>query len=159
MTPDFKKNLLLGTIKTNENKHISVYVFVKYVNNRLSIRGVEGPLISGNCLGSCGQINMHLDASEINLALDWTKDSAAKLWAIWNRWHLNDLQPGDPAQMDWLRANPDTTEDYLERKAALKAAGLGDHYGTKWWREEVPADVLNWLRGLPERKCPGPWGA
>lgn len=158
MTAAFKKTLRVGTAQIG-NRRASVYIFVKFNGSELSITGVEGPLASGNALGSCGQIDMHLKPAMIAPAAAWSMTDIEKLWTIWDRWHLNHMQSGDAAQMAWLHANPDVPMDFKARKAALAAAGLGDHYGSKWWIEAVPSDVLDWLKALPDsdKPVPGLW--
>jgi hypothetical protein len=79
-------------------------------NNKLalSISGVEGPLHSGNCLGSCGQIEMgfkhknpaHDDTrsdlispADIEFAPGWSNRMWLEFLEIWHEWHMNDCRP------------------------------------------------------------------
>ena len=71
---------------------------------------------------------------------------------------------GSPAQEAYLRLNPvsftypDTHYEAATR--ALDAAGLnpeGERYGSKWWREDVPEDVLVWLAALPDADRKPAW--
>jgi hypothetical protein len=74
---------------------------------------------------------------------------AARMVAIWRRWHLNDMKAGTPAQEAWLRDHPMQftypQSHYEEASKALAAAGLnpdnGYSYGSKWLCEEIPADI------------------
>lgn len=51
------KTVRLGTTKLWK-RNANVFCKIQFVDGKLSITGVEGPLKSGNCLGSCGQIVM-----------------------------------------------------------------------------------------------------
>ena len=157
-----EKVVRIGTVKTHGGRGASVYCRITYESDRLSISGVVGPLPGGNCLGSCGQINMHWTPI-VNYAKGWTPSMVKRFLDIWNRWHLNDTRPGTPEQMDYVRnyrknharANYD---DYDEICNALKNAGLYEvirddgtlyKYGHALIFEPVPADVLQFLDSLP----------
>lgn len=117
--------------------------------------------------GSCGQIIVSNPRLVDQLAADWTRSKVARLAAIWDRWHLNDMQAGTPAQMDCLRAaNPDgerKPDYYGWAKATLGAAGLdpdpatGYVYGTKWLSETIPAEIIDELRAMPPTKKTPAW--
>lgn len=94
----FKKVVRIGSFVPSwykVNKHVHIFCKIEYSEGRLSISGVEGPLPSGNAVGSCGQIDMHLrDKQEtITPASDWDRDMLAKFFAVWQEWHLNDMSP------------------------------------------------------------------
>lgn len=179
-----QKTVRLGTIKQWEGgRWISVYCRIEYKDGKLSISGVEGPLPSGNCLGSCGQIDMHLRAeqSKIKLAPGWTRAKLAKFFEVWKKWHLNDMRAGTPEQMAEL-AKHDYSKSgngshYLWACDVLDKAGLLTvpnptpapqdavsrqwpstyKYGSAWLREEVPADVIEFLMGLPNSDRTPAW--
>lgn len=69
-----------------------VYARIEYTDGKLSICGVEGPLASGNCRGSCGQIAMQDPPHIDELAPGWTRTMLREFWDIWDEWHLNDMQ-------------------------------------------------------------------
>lgn len=107
---------------------------------KLSISGVEGPLYNGNCLGSCGQIDMHLKpTSFVQFGPGWDAGKIAKFLEIWGQWHLNDMEAGSPRQRAFLRAKKAEImkTDQLIQEAphayAIKA-GFKDHYSMvcKW---------------------------
>lgn len=156
------KVVRIGSVKTYGGRWASVYCIIEYKNGRLSISGVVGPLHSGNCLGSCGQIIMSWTPI-VKYAKGWTPSMVNRFLDVWDRWHLNDLQAGTPEQMDYVRnyrknharAN---YSDYEELCSALKTAGLYEviradgalyKYGHGWIFEPVPADVLQFLDSLP----------
>lgn len=70
-----------------------VYAKIKYADGKLSITGVEGPLASGNCRGSCGQIDMHKPHID-ELAPGWTRAMLRRFWDVWQEWRLNDMRQG-----------------------------------------------------------------
>lgn len=161
----FKHHILAGTIpnpRRSDGQRCKVFVTVKWGNHlnpthpfTLSVSGVVGPYVSGNCAGSCGQC---LDVLTDPAFRPADGIDAKRLHDVWNRWHLNDMRAGSPAQEAYLREHPVTAtypESHYEKvKAALAAAGLqpdnGYSYGSAWLREEVPADVLEWLHALPQ---------
>lgn len=157
---DFRKVVRLGTAN---GRAYSIYCKIEYQNGRLSISGVEGPTASGNALGSCGQIDTHLrnEQQSIKLAPGWTRAKLRMFFEVWERWHLNDMKAGSAEQEQWLRDNPIPAEEYAYPKShytvaskKLANAGLnpdsdGYTYGSAWKREEVPADVLEFLLSLP----------
>lgn len=136
------------------------YCSIKFDDGILSITGVEGPRKGGNCTGTCGQIVMsELDVKEYGK--DWDVDLVAKFREVWNRWHLNDLVPGTPKQMEYLRATPGCGRDYSTDCKMLEQANLlvddGYKYGSGWRREEVPEDVIEWLMALPDSPTKPAW--
>lgn len=168
---DFRKVVRLGTANTYNGRAYSIYCKIEYENGRLSISGVEGPLASGNALGSCGQIDMHLrnEQKSIKLAPGWTRAKLRQFFDVWERWHLNDMKAGSVEQETWLRENPIAKEEYAYPKShyevaskKLADAGLnpdstGYLYGHAWKHEEVPADVLDFLRSLPNTDKQPAW--
>lgn len=70
---------------------------------------------------------------------------------VWDRWHLNDMNAGSPAQEAALRAKfPKDSGSYELHIAYLKEIGIyndpdldGYKYGSKWLREELPQEVLD----------------
>lgn len=170
MTSNFSKTVRLGTVKIG--RWVSVYCKIKLEDGKLSISGVEGPTPSGNAVGGCGQINMRMNARYVagmRPAPGWSRSSIRRFLAIWGRWHLNDMKAGSAAQEEWLRANPIDKAEYAYPKsryevasAKLAAACLnpdadGYRYGTAWKREEVPAEVVEWLRSLPDTDKTPAW--
>lgn len=159
---NFIKTVRLGAVDIGTKVPASVFCAIKFEDGRLSITGVEGPLSSGNCRGSCGQIVMHLkDAGRdawADFAPGWDACKVSLFLIAWDRWHLNDMKAGSPAQEAWLEDNPVSAvypeSHYKKACSALAAAGLhpdadGYLYGSAWKREEVPAEVLDFLRNLP----------
>ncbi len=77
-----------------------VYCEIEFERGELSITGVEGPLPSGNALGSCGQINVGLTPEQIvKFNKGWDADIMAKFLSVWSEWHLNHMKPGCEHQM------------------------------------------------------------
>lgn len=168
---NFTKIIRIGTRRDYaEQRAFSVFCKITWTDGRLSITGVEGPTRDGNAIGGCGQIVMSLtepgtNAEWVTFADGWDLEKARAFLAVWDRWHLNDMQAGDPEQRAYLRANPVEArgDHYTAACAALAAAGLhpnpatGYRYGSGWLREEVPADVLDYLRNLPDTDRTPAW--
>lgn len=106
-TTAFKKVLHVGDENVSYSKtrtrFVPVFARVEYgADGRLSISGVVGPRATGNCVGSCGQINMsfkeydkrgHMTLNDLRLAPGWTRAKLRQFFDIWDRWHLNDMSP------------------------------------------------------------------
>jgi hypothetical protein len=165
-----KRTLNPGSIKTHTGRRVPVFVTVSYVDGRLSITGVEGPMAGGNCYGGCGQIGGHAGRA---LTVDayapgWTPELVAQLDKVWHDWHLNDMRAGSPRQRAWLAAHPEAGREYKTTLDNLTAAGLSPDaqylhngkpyaYGSAWLSDPVPADVIAFLESLPASTIPNPW--
>lgn len=212
--------------------------------------GVMGPTDSGNCIGSCGQIDMgfaHRNPADddkrysspikpenIRFAPGWSRKQWFDLLDVWKRWHLNDMQAGcEHQRKDWDTSKQLELKDYTwsplfhrfredasagklsadqyegwktvssevlqvtiesrvkwasplanklldagwitEKKTETKAAGwvtesehpegllskpcpvCGYKYGTSWLKEDVPQDVIDWVRSLPDADKQPAW--
>jgi hypothetical protein len=147
----------------------SLFCRIKFADGKLSITGVEGPKRNGDALGACGQIDMH-QWNVTDYAPGWNAAMVSRFREIWHAWHLNDMFAGSPAQRAYLDANPitDRLDHYGKARDALRAAGLSPDpsyvhngkpytYGSAWLREEVPADVIEFLESLPETDQTPAW--
>ena len=166
MAGAFKKTLHLGsTGKTEHNSR--VFCRVEFDGRRLSISGVEGPLRNGDALGGCGQILETLDRLTF-YAPGWDADSVSRFAAYWERWHLNDMRAGTPAQetavKTWLADG--NRYDYDRVCLMLRGKDLNPdksnprdpyRYGTRWLFEAIPLDVLEYLESLPESEVTPAW--
>jgi len=175
------KTIRLGTVAVGR-RAASVFCRIKIEDGKLSISGVEGPLPSGNALGSCGQIDMHLKASSFKtFAPGWNFWKVKKFLDIWARWHLNDMQAGCEHQRaaKWedrridaneLPANHMANRDERgvlaiwvrpdEHKEGLLCAPCevcGYKYGSMWRKEELPADVVGFLQHIPDTDKTPAW--
>lgn len=56
-----------------------------------------------------------------------------------------DVKHPERKTLGWLRP-----EDHPDGLLGAKLEGEAKGYGGQWWREEVPGDVLDWLRSLPD---------
>jgi len=91
-------------------EHPNIFCKITYADGRLSISGVVGPRRSGNCAGSCGQIDQGfahrnpddnddryhnlIQPEQIRFARGWTADRWLDFLDIWQAWHLNDARAG-----------------------------------------------------------------
>lgn len=71
-------------------------------------------------MGGCGQVGI---SRNIVPAKGWTPSMVRALRSAWDRWHLNDMNAGTPAQMEHLRTHGGPME-YGVACDTLKAAGL-----------------------------------
>lgn len=167
----FTKVVRIGTAKTFRGRSYSIFCKITYSEReagQLCISGVEGPTRGGNALGACGQIDMHLknEVAKIAPALGWSHGLIREFLAVWDRWHLNTMKAGTSAQEAHLKAienefpgYPMSHYDWACKR--LDIANLlvdnGYKYGTSWLREEVPEDVLKFLKSLPDTDKQPAW--
>lgn len=114
MENTFEKIIRIGTQKECNSRGVEIdadiFCKIEYRAKKdpekfeLSISGVIAPLSNGNCLGSCGQINMGLNVDEITPAPNWDKDKIEQLLKVWDEWHLNDMNAAtrDMKDAGWL---------------------------------------------------------
>ncbi len=163
------KVVRIGTVHTYGGRGASVYCNITYKNGRLSISGVVGPLPSGNCLGSCGQIIMNW-VPIVKYAKGWNPSMVNRFLDVWRRWHLNDKHDGTPEQMVFVRKyrKNHARATYDELCGVLKTAGLYEivksdgtlyKYGHDLLFEAVPDDVLQFLDSLPVSDKKPAWPA
>jgi hypothetical protein len=168
-------------IRPGKTQDGDVFIEVVYTGGKLSLHGVVGPMRNGNATGSAGQIQDEL----LNLteyAPGWTEELARKLYETWERWHLNDMRAACVHQraMGWDKEPIDPTQPttaygkfYPGQESSswnLKAWAYppighlteacpecGYKYGTAWLKEEVPAEVIDFLNSLPETDRKPAW--
>jgi hypothetical protein len=143
----------------------------------LSITGVEGPTAHGNATGDAGQITGF--AEHIDRWSDgWDAARAEDFTALWRRWHLNDMRPGCAHQMatGWTerRINKDKPatdygyhfpgqsfasynlfgwvrpDEHQQGLLGVPCPTCGAKYGSAWYYEDLPLDIVETLRGWPE---------
>ncbi len=127
----------------------TVYIRIKYSDSKLSFTGVEGPLRNGNALGSCGQINMSLKATEVHCAAGWSQATLQALLDVWDKWHLNDMRAGcmhQQARGETWGSNPGAT-----------CPSCGYVLGSAWVFEPVPYEIIHWLKMLPDSNSTPAW--
>lgn len=163
---DFKKIVRVG--KTADG---NAFAKIEYKAGKLSISGVIGPMSNGDCLGSCGQWVMSMAPQGIDPAPGWTAEIVQLFLQYWDKWHLNDLQAGSPAQMAELEKHkfPGYPKSYYEwAQEILLAAKMNPapdyihngkpyFYGSAWLTVPVPAEVLEFLQGLPDTDITPAW--
>ena len=172
---DFKKIVRLGTQpeyhRRRDDYSANVFCKIEYVNGELSISGVVGPMSNGDAVGSCGQIIIDNDFTQIKPAPGWNKDMIQQFREVWDKWHLNKLQAGSPAQTKWVQQNihdKGINYDYTEVCERLTDAGLNPDsdyihngapykYGHAWLSVDVPTAVLEFLQALPDTDKKPAW--
>lgn len=127
-----------------------LFVTVRFDGRRLSITGVEGPRPNGDCRGGCGQVGIP-DSIRLRDGEGWDLKMVEQLRAVWDEWHLNDMRAGCVHQRA-AKWDPQTS-------VGKPCPECGYRYGWAWLFEEVPADVLEFLRGLPDASedLPAAW--
>ena len=144
------KTLVINPIN---KRNFRVFIKIELTNDgRLSISGVEGPLKSGNCLGGCGQIDIHLkteDPSKWIFTEGWDLQKMQKLLEIWDKWHLNDMRSACEHQ----RSRGET----WQKNPSAVCPDCGYRLGSTWLKEEVPQEIIEWLFALPETTSDYAW--
>lgn len=114
--------------------------------------------ISGNLKNSAGQNNRDIYEKYVMGENEFIKKAELiRLLEIWERYHLNDMRPGTPKQMEALRSREvgeNAIEGYMADSSYLKNVDLyndnGYEYGSAWLFEEIPAEVINELKDIVE---------
>ena len=114
-----------------------------------------GTVSGGQNIDDLAQITDYADG--------WDAEKVRRLTDIWERWHMNYLRPGSPAQMEYLRDSLITVaypESHFHRAiVALEVAGLQPDpghiidgepysYGSLWLKEELPSAIIDELVAL-----------
>ena len=134
------KTVRFGTRKTVGGRFYSVYAHIYYHNGKLTITGVEGPLASGHCLGSAGQIKNYLIDFD-HFAPDWDQSKIQTFATVWDKWHNNDLRP----ECEHQRALGQTWKTH----PSSECDECGYVLGSAWLTEAIPNSVLKHLDKLP----------
>jgi hypothetical protein len=149
------KHVIMPIMKwTKRDREYYVHIQIVYENGHLNIHGVEGALASGDCLGACGQIDVHLRheilGEDYVLVPPWTEEMFRKLLDLWDKWHLNDKHAGCEHQRElgWEK-------DGYDKHPSEPCPICGYEYGSDWHTIPVPADVVTWLFTLPKaaKRC------
>lgn len=126
-----------------EDSLIRFTIEIEYKDDRLSITGDGREKVKGRWHEWCG--------GQVYDELFERFPESTELVEIWKRWHLNDLNAGDPIQESYLRVHG-RGKDYEESCSILFEAGLLEHngykYGTAWKFETVPEYILKKLRSF-----------
>jgi hypothetical protein len=158
----FAKVINPGIVDIGRSKGANLYCKIELNDGRLSISGVEGPLPSGNALGSCGQINMHQwNFKKLNKG--WNSSLVNKFRKTWEEWHLNDMVAGSPKQQAAIKEWEAKGNKYEYTAICEMLKELGLHidesyihdgkpyqYGTAWLSKELPNEVISFLASLPK---------
>lgn len=176
-----KNTIMPGYLPDGRNNAlVPVHITVEFCGGRLSICGVVGAKSNGDCHGSAGQCRNELLRGDFTCANGWTIDEVQKLYRLWERWHLNDIRPECEHQraLGWRELAKKKLDNgeraghtyYDEYKGAAYASkhpeGIlckpcpvcGYEYGSKWLKEDVPADVIDWLFHRPKAGKACAWG-
>ena len=159
--------------------YFKAYAEIKYsADGRLSICGVIGPTRNGNCYGGAGQCVD--DIRHGKPSDDWTREMLNKFCDIWEKWHFNDMRASCSHQRElgWDKIGGEkvnykpsdtnykpTVETKLKCHTYESEGGIlckpcpicGYRYGSKWLKENVPDDVLDFLFSLPKTKTTPAW--
>lgn len=154
--------------KTEDNKTYPVFIKITYKNGKLSLSGVEGPRLNGNAWGSSGQIDTHLkieDRKNWTYQEGWSDSKMNKLLDIWDKWHLNDMNPACEHQealgwgnkklkiaklkLDYEKAGKKQNE--IEKKVLEQIKKTGTSSITE---EERILLALPYFLSVPEEKIP-----
>lgn len=85
------KKIVNPCVCNTYNGDAKAYAEIEYENGQLSICGVVGPKRNGNCTGGAGQCVDEIRSGKPTE--DWTNEMLQKFCDIWDRWHLNDMNP------------------------------------------------------------------
>lgn len=141
-----RKVISLGKVDYNRSgrRNCEAEIEIELDNGRLSIcAGIWNPRHSDYY--TCGQ------CVDTVAAFFPKNKKVQEIVQVWDRWHLNDMRAGTPAQMAVIRQHElefpgYPTSHYDWACQLLEANGLlvdnGYAYGSAWLKEELPADIL-----------------
>jgi len=140
----------------NEGKIARAFVRIEYKDGKLSICGVIGPTIGGDCLVSAGQcVNGIRDGSPVD---GWTEEMLQKLCNIWGEWHMNDVRPycEHQKQLGWNKVARKKVTLYHYRliKEAHKQKKKAEEHALAALRKGesfIPCRAQVMLANLPDR--------
>jgi hypothetical protein len=124
----------------------------------------------------------YMSIRDIKPAPGWDRGKIKRFFDLWDRWHLNDMRAGCEHQraLGWDKEPidpnkpttaygkfyPGQTHDSRNLKSWVNppvghmsepCPVCGYKYGTAWLTESVPADVINFLFGLPDADITPAW--
>ena len=114
---------------------------------------IVGDITRGRGWFECGQIqdtirDMLKKGEFIKLKVP--REDLEKLLDIWDRWHLNNARPYCPHQAakawELYRQGITDYDDIIKVPEMAKCPVCGYRYGSKWWYEPIPPDILAWLK-------------
>ena len=132
------KIVKIGTNKTPGGRFYSVYSHIEIIDGELHITGVEGPLPSGNAIGSCGQLTLNIE----NLNSDWTSEMLITFRYVWTKYHLNHIKSECEHQNELGQT--------WATHPLSECITCGYILGSNWLKAELPETVISFLESLPE---------
>ena len=138
MMDNFKRIFVVGSLPAHHYRtgaEISAPLWVKilYIDGRLSITGVHGPLRNGEAHGDCGQVTERL-AELLKfpdlICVEGGTETVRRLLYYWEEWHLNSMRAHCDHQIavhNW---------DVKER--------------VQLWRWQLESPILCWQRKTKE---------
>lgn len=173
-----RKEHLIGFYIEDYGVRYRVQVEMELADGRLSITGTSGEALAdgtfrmrgGDPVGGSGGQCVDEVRRVDEFAPGWDAARRDRLVAIWDRWHLNDMQAGcvhqrriadrlgrEPHQLfatPFTLTHPDRTSSYdamhgkqiTHARVFCPICGYG--YGSAWLREELPANVVAFVAPL-----------
>ena len=121
------------------DKYHSAFARIEFNDGRLSLVGVVGPRHNGDCAGSAGQCVDEISRGEP--AGGWGASMLEKFCRLWERWHLNDMNPHCEHQKalgwDELAKIPVTLTHYQLTHDAIKLRAEAEKAALSALREGV----------------------
>lgn len=107
---------------------------------------------NGPVFKACGAIHGHSWGQNLDsIAKKYPNDKKAReIVKVWRKYHLNDMQAGTPAQMEYLKQFKKDRLDYTQQCQKLEQVGLlidnGYKYGSSWLYKSIPDDVIELIK-------------
>ena len=151
--PGLISTIVLGSVGTPQGiLSITLQAFISDAGN-FSISGTSR--VNGK-EDAAGQIIDTLREWGDYCGLASTREKVEWLVRVWDKYHLNDMQPGTPEQMEALGDMPDMPEWYAAACEHLKAKGLYEvqlegkpyKFGHRWLTAPIPEEHLTVMRAF-----------
>lgn len=82
-------------------------------------------------------------------ARGWSQELINMFWEIWDRWHLNDMR----TECEHQRSRGETYKTHPN----VECPDCNYRLGSAWLTEQVPDQVLEFLRSLPDTDRTPAW--
>lgn len=109
----------------------------------------------GTRLSLTGTVTNHDILTNSGQITEKVRQVNPELADLWDRWHLNDLQPGCSHQEHAMRLDPSIRPTWINKYRGSTGLVLGSccpecgyRYGTAWNCESVPESVLDRIYGI-----------
>lgn len=138
-------------LEIKQQECVNFETLEKEIMNVISIRGI----IQAKNICNSGQCEKAIKEYVLNgnhKLNTLQQKNILRICKLWNRYHLNDLKEGTKKQIEFLKEYGLNNVEYEKRVEFLKENNLyidnGIKYGSVWYCEKVPSEIIKELKDL-----------